>query len=310
MRQKTIRRFLMLNRLYTVIDKAAFYDPDGILLSVFDFVELAGEIDKKTFEKVKGCFPCADFDGKPPASGVKRVSAIRRAGRRDRDTEEVKNVLTLLKATGATAFGGREFYFSENADTEEQEQPIFAPIKQPKQPKQPQQAQSAQQAQPTGNPYVGNPYASNPYVGNPYLSSAAGANIANTNATNNAPMAQTATDKAKKSPSVGAVIGWIFFTLLIGIPVMAVIVSVIASLAAVFISGIAVAVAGAVFAVASLFFGIFGVPASGIFASLGLGLAASGVGILLAIGFSFATKYTAVYTFKGVRWLYAGRKRQ
>ena len=199
---------------------------------------------------------------------------------------------------------------SENADTEEQEQPIFAPIKQPKQPKQPQQAQSAQQAQPTGNPYVGNPYVSSPYVGNPYLSSAAGANIANTNATNNAPMAQTATDKAKKSPSVGAVIGWIFFTLLIGIPVMAVIVSVIASLAAVFISGIAVAVAGAVFAVASLFFGIFGVPASGIFASLGLGLAASGVGILLAIGFSFATKYTAVYTFKGVRWLYAGRKRQ
>lgn len=192
---------------------------------------------------------------------------------------------------------------SENADTEEQEEPIFAPIKEPKQPKQPQQAQSGQQSQPTGNPYAGNPY-----MGNPYLASAAGANINGTNPT--PPVAQTATDKAKKSPSVGAVIGWIFFTLLIGIPVMAVIISVIASFGAVFISGIAVAVAGAVFAVASLFFGIFGVPASGIFASLGLGLAASGVGILLAIGFYFATKYTAIYTFKGVRWLYAGRKKQ
>lgn len=192
---------------------------------------------------------------------------------------------------------------SENADTEEQEEPIFAPIKEPKQPKQPQQVQSVQQVQPTGNPYAGNPY-----VGNPYLSYTAGANINGTNPT--PPVAQTATDKAKKSPSVGAVIGWIFFTLLIGIPVMAVIISVIASFGAVFISGIAVAVAGAVFAVASLFFGIFGVPASGIFASLGLGLAASGVGILLAIGFYFATKYTAIYTFKGVRWLYAGRKKQ
>ena len=114
--KETVKGDTMLNRLYTVIDKSVLCDPDGILLSAFDYIEIVGEIEKSTLEKIKGYFACAAFDGNVPTKGVQRVDIERRAGRFDRDTEEIKSVLALLKKNNASAMAGREFYFSEGAD--------------------------------------------------------------------------------------------------------------------------------------------------------------------------------------------------
>lgn len=106
----------MHNRLYTVLDKTLFCDPNGILISAFDYMEISGDIDKKSFDKIKGFFPHASFDGNT-AAGVKSVSFARRQGRRDRDTEELKEAIKLMKLTDAHISAGVEFYFVENAQS-------------------------------------------------------------------------------------------------------------------------------------------------------------------------------------------------
>ncbi len=106
----------MQNRLYTVIDKALFYDPDSILIGAFEFLELNGEDTGSTLEKLRGFYPRAHFDiSYDESSGVKTVLAYRRQGRSDRDISELKSVLALLKKTGVEVRSGRMYCFSEGA---------------------------------------------------------------------------------------------------------------------------------------------------------------------------------------------------
>ncbi len=105
----------MLNRLYTALDKSLFCDIDGILVGAVDFLELVGEIDAKTFEKIKVFFPHSNanfFSG----TDCKRHSVFKREGRGDKELREVNDVLALLKKTDVKVLSGREFYFKNDVD--------------------------------------------------------------------------------------------------------------------------------------------------------------------------------------------------
>ncbi len=106
----------MYNRLYTVVEKSLFSDPDGILLAVYDYTEISGEIDAKSFESLKDCFWHVDFNGEISSGGVKKLSFEKRAGRRDRIICEMYDALKVLKLSGVNVVSGREFYFVENAE--------------------------------------------------------------------------------------------------------------------------------------------------------------------------------------------------
>ncbi len=104
----------MQNRLYTVIDKSLFPDPDNILVGVFEFMEISGSEANKTFDKLKVFYPHAHFDDVyGENSGLKSATVYRRAKRGDRDTNELKSILALLKKGELEVKGGRKYYFCE-----------------------------------------------------------------------------------------------------------------------------------------------------------------------------------------------------
>lgn len=105
----------MHNRLYTVVDKSLFSDPDGILLAAYDYTEITGEIDTRSFESLKDCFLHVDFNGEI-GGGVKKLAFQKRAGRRDKELREIYDALKVLKQNEASVISGREFYFTESAE--------------------------------------------------------------------------------------------------------------------------------------------------------------------------------------------------
>lgn len=121
--------------------------------------------------------------------------------------------------------------------------------------------------------------------------------------------AQPASPKPQKRLSVGMVVGNIFFTLLIVIPVLAVWVSVIATFAAVGVACIAVAFAGLISPLLSPFYSLLGFSGLSFTANLGLYLASAGAGLMLSVAFYYATKYTAIALAQTLKFVY-GRYRQ
>lgn len=126
-------------------------------------------------------------------------------------------------------------------------------------------------------------------------------------ATNN-PFAQEYKAKPIKSASVGGTLGMVFFTLLLGIPVGAVWVSVIATFAAVGVASIAVGFAGLLFPLLTPFYSSLGFSGISFTANLGLYLASAGAGFMLAVLFYHATKHTVVGLIRTVKFVY-GRYR-
>ena len=108
------------------------------------------------------------------------------------------------------------------------------------------------------------------------------------------PFAQEYQAKRIKSTSVGGVVGMVFFTLLLGIPVG--------------VASIAVGSAGLLFPLLTPFYASLGFSGISFTANLGLYLASAGAGFMLAVLFYYATKYTAISLKQTVKFVY-GRYR-
>ena len=110
------------------------------------------------------------------------------------------------------------------------------------------------------------------------------------------------TPPSTTSNTVKGVILAVLFTLFAGLPLAAVMVSVVVSLGAICISGAAGIVASFVFLVVSPF------TSTGVGIAAHIGMAIGGIGVcgFLAIGGYFATKYTAIYCFKAMKFIYRG----
>lgn len=108
--------------------------------------------------------------------------------------------------------------------------------------------------------------------------------------------------------SVSRIVGWIFITLLLIVPLFAVVLSVIASLAAITISGGAMLIGGVIGAVASPFLLLFGNTLGNVLLVLGGMLVTAGIGALLFISFYYITKYSAVSAYKVTRYVVRRKK--
>lgn len=113
----------------------------------------------------------------------------------------------------------------------------------------------------------------------------------------------------REKPSAASVAGLIFVSLLLVLPVYCCILAGIAVLASGVIAGGACAIAGGAYALISpVYFGVNGVAFFGVIAHVGVGLVASGVGVPLAIGFGWLTKYASIGAVKLFKLIYFGRK--
>ncbi len=108
--------------------------------------------------------------------------------------------------------------------------------------------------------------------------------------------------------SVGAIVGLACMTVLLVIPLYAVIVAVAATFASCVAAGVAFVIGGGAYTlVAPFFYGINGAPVGGVIANVGCGIAMAGVGLLLFVGFYFATKYTVIFAIKLFKAIYCRR---
>lgn len=114
--------------------------------------------------------------------------------------------------------------------------------------------------------------------------------------------------KPFKPHSVGEVVGMVFFTLLLVIPIVAVWVSVIATFVAVGVACIAVALAGIISPLLSPFYSLLGFSGLSFTANLGLYLASAGAGLMLSVVFYYATKYTAIALKETLKLVYGRNK--
>lgn len=108
--------------------------------------------------------------------------------------------------------------------------------------------------------------------------------------------------------SLGELIGLIFLSVMLILPIAAVFACVIVAFG---ISSFACAIVAVATALASLIFPIYavgaGASAGGAWMYLGMGLAGTGVCILLAIGFYFTTKYCGIALIKALQYIYRRR---
>lgn len=124
-----------------------------------------------------------------------------------------------------------------------------------------------------------------------------------------APRKKVKTTKGKSSPA--SIVGLVFFTLMLIVPLYACILGVIVSVAAGAVAGGACVLAGGVYVLFSpIYFGVNGLAFGGVIAHIGLGLVAAGVGIPLSIGFGYLTKLVSVGAVKLFKGIYFGRKEQ
>ena len=114
----------------------------------------------------------------------------------------------------------------------------------------------------------------------------------------------TALVKDRKRFSAAEIVGLIFFTLLLTIPVGSGMLGILVSFGALSLSGALIGVAGLIFAV---YFPFSGVAEVGVMAGIGIGVAASGVGLLLFVGFFYATKGLAIVLVKALKAVYVRR---
>ena len=120
--------------------------------------------------------------------------------------------------------------------------------------------------------------------------------------------AETKQKTVQTGYSVGAIVGLACMTILLIIPLYAVLVAVVAAFASGVAAGVAFVIGGGAYTLVSPFFyGINGAPVGGVIANMGCGIAMAGVGLLLFVGFYFATKYTATFSIKLFKAIYFRR---
>ncbi len=116
--------------------------------------------------------------------------------------------------------------------------------------------------------------------------------------------------KSKKSGgisthSVSVIIGMVFLTILLIIPLYACLLAVIVTFGAVAIACAVGAVASLLLTVAyPIYLVVYGASWAAVVANLGMCLAAAGVCTLLIIGFYFATKYVTIWSIKLFKRIY------
>ncbi len=94
----------------------------------------------------------------------------------------------------------------------------------------------------------------------------------------------------------------VLFSVFAGIPLAAVLVSIVVALGSVCISGTAGIVASLVY----LFIGPFTATGAGIAAHIGMAIGAIGICGFLGLGGYYATKYSAIYSYKLMKLIYGG----
>ena len=114
----------------------------------------------------------------------------------------------------------------------------------------------------------------------------------------------------KAKPSVAYIVGVVFFTLILILPLAGVGVALVAVLASGVVCGAVCALAGVAYTVFAPFTSLSGVGAAGITAHIGTGVCLCGVGLMLFVLFFLLTKYTSILLTKWFRVLYGRRKRQ
>ena len=102
--------------------------------------------------------------------------------------------------------------------------------------------------------------------------------------------------------SVAKVVGWFFLTILVIIPLAAVLIGVIATLASLTIVGAAMAVGGVIGALASPLLFILDFTFSGVLIAAGGALITSGVGAVMFLIFYYITKYSVISTVKVIKY--------
>ncbi len=110
--------------------------------------------------------------------------------------------------------------------------------------------------------------------------------------------------RKKGGASPAQIVGMVFLTILVLCPLAEIAIAVIASCAAVTVAGGAAGIAGVIYVLLSFTFGLNG---GALFAHIGLGIAASGIGLLLFAGFYYATKYTVLGCIRALKFLYKRR---
>ena len=106
--------------------------------------------------------------------------------------------------------------------------------------------------------------------------------------------------------SVAEIVGLIFVGLILLLPLACVALALVLSFGAFCVSGVAVAVAGVAYVIGSPFRFL----ASGgvaIAANVAIGITAIGVGLLLFVGFYYATKWTALAAYRGFSLIFYRR---
>ena len=106
---------------------------------------------------------------------------------------------------------------------------------------------------------------------------------------------------------VGMVFGTGFLSLIITLPLVAVAFSLVTAFGACSLSFAVSAICGPIYSALAVCIGDF--SASGTVCHVGAGLCCCGVSALLAVGFFFATKYTALGSWKALKFFYKGRKK-
>ena len=113
-----------------------------------------------------------------------------------------------------------------------------------------------------------------------------------------------ASKKTNNGPSVAYIVGMIFFTLIIILPLSIAALGVIISFGAASLSGCVASLMGIVIILWSPF-QFTGVAA--IMAGVSIGIIAIGIGMILFVTFWLATKYIAIGTVKALRMIYGGK---
>ena len=111
----------------------------------------------------------------------------------------------------------------------------------------------------------------------------------------------------RRTPSPLAIVGIVFVSLILVLPLASVAFALIVTFFAFTVSGTAIAIAGVIYAIGAPLLLIGSLSAAGIFAHLGIGLVLCGVGCLLFASFEPLGKYLAIGTGKALKFLYKGR---
>lgn len=106
----------------------------------------------------------------------------------------------------------------------------------------------------------------------------------------------------RKRTTPWEIIGMFFLTLVLILPLAASAFSVAVAFGAAATSGLACILAGVLYIPLSFFLGFASFGA--ILANIGIGITSCGVGVFLYIGFGFVAKYTAIGSWKALKFIY------